>query len=283
MALVDGNSTMVNIGLPLGIGIVVLAVVAVLVNRWGSTGHARDAGIASVRAALQLAALAGVLTLVIDRLWATVLFLVLMSAVAAWTSASRIAKRRPAWSVVATCWVPVALPTFVVLAGLAALGALPLDGFALIPSAGIMLGNAMTTTTLAGRRCLEELVARRGEVEAALSLGFDDVEARTEICREASATALLPAIDQTKSVGIVVIPGAFVGMVLGGASVVDAAIMQLYVMISILAVGAVATVLTSGLAARGRFEAKDTSTSTSASKAASKATSAAKSAPAGRR
>lgn len=244
---------MVSIGIPLALCIVALGVLAVLVNRWGRTGHARDAGIAALRAAVQLAALAAVLTVVVSTVWASLAFVVLMSVVASWTSASRIARGRPATGLAATCWVPVAVPTLVVVALLVAAGALPLSGLALIPSAGIMLGNAMNTTTLAGRRALEELAARRGEVEAALSLGFDDVEARADLCREAAATALLPSIDQTKSVGIVVIPGAFVGMVLGGASVVDAAIMQLYVMVALLLVGAVAMVLTARLAARGKL------------------------------
>ena len=61
----------------------------------------------------------------------------------------------------------------------------------------------------------------------------------------------IPGIDQTRSVGLVTIPGAFVGMVLGGASVTTAAIMQLFVLISLLAVSAVAVVVTTELVARG--------------------------------
>ena len=85
----------------------------------------------------------------------------------------------------------------------------------------------MVTASLAGRRAHDELSVRRGEVEAALSLGFDPRDARMEIAGPPSATALVPGLDQTKSVGLVTIPGAFVGMVLGGASVWAAAAMQM--------------------------------------------------------
>ncbi|WP_285581019.1 ABC transporter permease, partial [Actinoallomurus iriomotensis] len=73
------------------------------------------------------------------------------------------------------------------------------------------------------------------------------------ICRHHAATALIPALDQTRTVGLVTLPGAFVGMLLGGASPIAAGAVQLFVLIALLAVEAVAIVLTIELAARGRF------------------------------
>ena len=241
---------MINIGPGLAVALVVLAIIGVAVNRFGRSGLSRDVVIAIVRAVVQLAALAAVIAVVIQNIWASCAFTALMSVTAAWTSASRVARRRPPWRLVALLWIPVALPTLATVAALVATGPLPATGLAIIPTAGIMLGGAMNTTTLAGRRALEELAARRGEVEAALSLGFLPRDARAEICQEAGSTALLPGIDQTRSVGLVTIPGAFVGMVLGGAPVADAAIMQLFVMIALLAVSAVAMAVTAEMAAR---------------------------------
>lgn len=37
------------------------------------------------------------------------------------------------------------------------------------------------------------------------------------IVRPAASDALLPGLDQTRTVGLVTLPGAFVGMLLGGA------------------------------------------------------------------
>lgn len=244
------QDSMVAIGPGLAVAVIVLAFAAVAVNRLARTGHATDAAVAVARAVVQLAALAAVIAVVIQNVWASAAFVGVMSVAAAWTSGSRVARHRPQWRVVALLWLPVAAPTVLVVAVLVAVGVLPAAGLAIIPTAGILLGGAMNTTSLAGRRALEELAARRGEVEAALSLGFLPREARSEICTEAGATALLPGIDQTRSVGLVTIPGAFVGMVLGGAPVSHAAIMQLFVMVALLAVSAIAMAVTAEMAAR---------------------------------
>jgi putative ABC transport system permease protein len=104
---------------------------------------------------------------------------------------------------------------------------------------------------LAGRRALDELTQRRGEVEAALALGLPDRDAALEVCRPGAAQALLPPLDQTRTVGLVTLPGAFVGMLLGGATPLAAGAVQLFVLVALLAVEAVAVVATIELAARG--------------------------------
>ena len=192
-----------------------------------------------------------ILAVVIKHLWASVLFLLFMSVVAAWTSATRITGRsRPPLQTALLCLLPVAAPTAVVTLAVALLGVVPAKGIAIIPTAGIMLGNAMIATSLAARHAHDELRSRHGEVEAALSLGFLTRDARLEVVRPAAATALIPGIDQTRSVGLVTIPGSFVGMVLGGASTTAAAIMQLFVLVALLAVAAIAVLTTTELVSR---------------------------------
>nr|WP_211247823.1 ABC transporter permease [Cryptosporangium arvum] len=117
--------------------------------------------------------------------------------------------------------------------------------WAAVPIAGILIGGAMTATSLAGRRALDELETRHGEVEAALSLGFPDRDAALEICRPTAGQALVPALDQTRTVGLVTLPGAFVGVLLGGGSAVEAGATQLLVLVGLLAV--------ESMAARGRL------------------------------
>ena len=113
----------------------------------------------------------------------------------------------------------------------------------------------MTATTLAGRRVQDALRSRRGEVEAALSLGLLDRDARLLVSRADAGLALVPGLDQTRTVGLVTLPGAFVGMLLGGATPIQAAAVQLVVLVALLLVAAVATVLTLELSARGIFSA----------------------------
>ncbi|MGW4629429.1 ABC transporter permease [Streptomyces rubiginosohelvolus] len=116
---------------------------------------------------------------------------------------------------------------------------------------------------VAGVRAAAQLAARRGEVEAGMApgrvrriraghaLGLPERDARLEIVRPAASDALLPGLDQTRTVGLVTLPGAFVGMLLGGASPVEAGAVQLFVLVALMAVqvAAVATVLE--LVARG--------------------------------
>lgn len=244
------GDAVVRIGPALGVVVVVLAAVAVAVNYIGNTGYWRESMVAALRAAVQLAALAAVLGVVIQRFWASALFIAIMACVAAWTSADRIAGRVGSWRAVLRCLLPVAVSTVIIVTALVVTGVLPATGLAVIPTAGIMFGGAMNTTSLAGRRAHDELHTRSGEVDAAQALGLVPRDARLEICRSAAATALVPGIDQTRSVGLVAIPGAFVGMILGGASTTAAAVMQLFVLVSLLAVSAIAAVVTTEMVAR---------------------------------
>ena len=103
----------------------------------------------------------------------------------------------------------------------------------LIALGGIIIGNAMTAATLAGRNFLRGSRARSSEVEAWLSLGATPAQAHEEIGREAVRESLLPNLDQTRSTGLVTLPGAFVGALFGGASPAQAAQFQLVVLAGI--------------------------------------------------
>jgi len=102
----------------------------------------------------------------------------------------------------------------------------------------------MTATTLAGRRLLDEADSGWDVVEGWIALGATPRQAVAEVGRTAAARALVPALDQTRTVGLVTLPGAFVGLLLGGASPLQAARVQLLVLVGLLAAETVAAVLT---------------------------------------
>ncbi len=54
------------------------------------------------------------------------------------------------------------------------------------------------------------------------------------VSRPAAAEALVPGLDQTRTVGLVALPGAFVGTLLGGASPVQAGAVQVLVLVALL-------------------------------------------------
>lgn len=238
----------------LGVVAAVLLAAAAAVAGRGLLGHGRAVLRAGIRAAVQLAAVALVIAWVAGSLWTSALFVLLMFAVAVRTAGRRMTAG-PGWAWAA---LPIGGGVLPVLALLLATGLLPHRGIALIPVSGILVGGAMTATSLAGRRALDELRTRNGEVEAALALGFEDRDARLEICRTAAATALVPPLDQTRTVGLVTLPGAFVGMLLGGASPVQAGAVQFFVLVSLLAVESTAVVAVLELVGRGLVAGRPT-------------------------
>jgi len=227
---------MVEVGPALAVAGVLLVAVAMVASRLGRLGHETAVAGAAIRATLQLGLVSVAVAAIVSSLLWTAAFLALMFAVAAGTSGGRMRAGRRGW------WaaVPIAAGAIPVFGLLIAVGVVAPRGIVLVPIGGILLGGAMTATTLAGIRTLDELTARRGEVEAALALGFLPRDAIKEICRPAAATALVPALDQTRTVGLVTLPGAFVGMLLGGASPVQAGAVQLLVLVALLAAETVA-------------------------------------------
>lgn len=211
-------------------GFAVIAVVAA----WAlKLGLSRELAWAAGRAAVQLTVVGALITLVFHVEVLAIAFVAAMVTTAALTSGGRLravhgARRRVA--------VAIGVPALVATGLLLAIGAFDTTPRAAVPTAGILIGGAMTAATITGRRLLESLEDQAGEIEARLSLGDDADTALRPVLRRAITTGLIPVIDQTRSVGLVTLPGTFVGLVLGGASPAAAARVQLLVLLALMAV-----------------------------------------------
>lgn len=214
-----------------GVTTAVLAVVGVP-QRFGPV-------LAVLRAALQLAAISFVLSGVITSPGWTALALAVMLGVASWTAARRLGGLHR-WPLTAGTILAGAASA---LAVVFAVGALEPSPRYLLALGGITIGNAMAITILTGRRFLEAADERWHEVEGWLALGAMPREATRTIARGAVRTALVPTVDQTRTTGLVTLPGAFVGAVFGGLSPLEAGRFQLLVLAAILAAGAIAAAL----------------------------------------
>ncbi|UQI43870.1 ABC transporter permease [Streptomyces sp. HU2014] len=247
-ALLPVNATL---GVVLAVLLVATAGVAALAHLTDARGrgYARPVAVAGLRAAVQLAAVSALIGWVVRAVPLLLCFLLLMFSVAVRTAGRRITENGTWW------WtaVPIGAGVVPVVVVLLVTGLVPLKGIALVPVTGILIGGSLTATVLAGRRALDELRTRHGEVEAGLALGLLDRDARLEIARPAASDALLPGLDQTRTVGLVTLPGAFVGMLLGGASPVLAGAVQLFVLVALMAVQVVAAAVVLELVARGRL------------------------------
>lgn len=244
-----GVNGTIAVGPVLAVVLVLFACAAAVVVWLGRIGTWHSVLTASLRAAIQLTAVSLVITAVLRSGWLTVGFVLVMFSIASFTSGRRLGR----WTGMRWTGTAIGVGVAPVLTALLGSGLVSLAPVAIVPVAGILIGGAMTATTLAGRRALDELRARRGEYEAALALGFLPRDAALLICRPTAGTALLPVLDQTRTVGLVTLPGAFVGVLLGGASPVQAGATQLVVLISLLVVEAVAVVVVVELVARERI------------------------------
>lgn len=216
----------------LALGCGVLLAIAASMSRAFGVGVGVAQVVAAVRAVAQLAIVAAALRGVFAAPATSVVLVAVMFGVAVYTATGRLkGLDRPLRAVLPAC----ALGAGVVIGVIVGLPTLDRNLRTLVAVSGIVIGGSMTAATLAGRHLLEGLRRRREEVEAWLSLGASPRQAVRDVARSAAAEALVPGLDQTRTVGLVTLPGAFVGALLGGASPVAAARFQLAVLVGLMA------------------------------------------------
>lgn len=220
-----------------------LVVVAVGLSLRQGLGIERTIVWAATRALVQLLIVGSALTLVLDAHAPVALaeaWVVAMVVIAAIT----IQRRAPE--------VPRILPVGFVAVGAATLASqlvlygldiFPFEPIAIVPLAGMVVGNSLAATVTAARRVVAELAGNRLEVEARLALGQPWRDASRPYVRDAVRTALTAQIESTKTVGLIALPGAMTGLILAGVAPVDAVLVQVVVMYLILGGAATATAI----------------------------------------
>jgi putative ABC transport system permease protein len=226
---------------------VAFAMLAIALSARASLGREREIAIAAVRAIVQLAVIGAVIALIFRVPALAVLFIGVMTVTAAVTAGGRLrvlpgARRRSL--------AAIGVPALSAATALLAVGAFDVTARSAIPTAGILIGGAMAATTLTGRRLVEALRDETDEIEARLALGDSARDALQPAVHRAVHTGLVPVIDQTRSVGLVTLPGTFVGLILGGAAPEEAAATQLVVLLALIAVELAAGLLLAELTLR---------------------------------
>lgn len=229
-----------------------LLAVSLILSRLRSLGLERDLVVASVRGGVQILAIGFILFAVFqleDPLLALVVlaFIASMVAVATYTSSKR-AKDLPNPSSV-SFW-GISATAVVTLGIMVGLRILPLRPEFLIPIAGMVVGNAMNTTSLALNRLLAEVRGNRARIEARMLLGADPNTALQPHVRASVRSSLIPTVDSLKTLGIVFIPGGMTGMLMGGVDPIWAAQYQLVIYFMIFAGNLISTTVSTTIAAR---------------------------------
>jgi len=229
------------------LGLAVLLVgVLIVISAWQALGLERDLLVGTVRTIVQLYLVGFILASVFAaaQWYWVVLVLVAMMGVATQAAVSRLKKPIPGRYEIAM--VAIAVSTTLTLAWVIGVVVRVHPWYEpqyVIPIAGMILGNAMTSAALAGDRLQADLRTRKEEIEAMLALGFSGGDAVRPMVRSAVRAAMIPTVSGMMTVGLVQLPGMMTGQILAGASPLLAIKYQIVVVFMLAVATSVASLL----------------------------------------
>jgi UDP-glucose/iron transport system permease protein len=219
--------------LDLGLAALLLAINGAISLAFGLRIETRLA-IAAVRMAVQLGAIGFVLKFVFAQtspLW-TLLIALTMVLVAGY-EVQKQERRFAGW------WAyGLGNTTLLLVGGLATLYAVavivrPDPWYApryVLPILGMVLGNTLTSVSLALQTLTEGAERERAAIEARIALGATRLEAMEDVLRRAIRTAITPLLNTMSIAGVVTLPGMMTGQILAGADPAEAAKYQIMIM-----------------------------------------------------
>jgi putative ABC transport system permease protein len=230
-----------------------LVVVAVAIASWQRLGISRDMLVASLRAFVQLLAVGAVLAWLFRNagIAGALLWIAIMTVVAA--NESRTRGRGMPRAFVSSL-LGIGLGTLLTLGVLVVGGVISTEPQVLVPIGGMVVSGAMQAASLTLASMRRSAADERPAVEAALSLGLGPRDAFARQLRSAVRTALVPAVDSTKIVGLISLPGTMTGLIIAGVEPLEAIRYQIIVMYMLLAAWAVSSLVTARAAERWLFD-----------------------------
>lgn len=132
-------------------------------------------------------------------------------------------------------------------------GAIKYEPYQIIPVGGMIISNAMVALGLCYRQLISNFKNKREEVETKLSLGANILASSMEIIRDSIKVGMLPTIDSAKTLGIVSLPGMMTGLILAGASPIDAVKYQIMVTFMMLSTTSISSFIACYLSYKGFF------------------------------
>ena len=229
-----------------------LVAVAALVSVWQRADLERDIAIATIRSFVQLTAIGYVIKLIFDQ--NKLIFVIAL--IAAMVVFGAVTARHRARRVPHAFWpllIALALAGATTLALVVALGVFKAKARYLVPVGGMVIGNAMTAAAVALNRLGDDVAEAATQIEATLALGATSSQAIRPILRRSLRSGMIPLIDSTKTTGLIFFPGTMVGMLLAGASPINAVRLQLILLYALLGSVALAALTATLLAYRNFF------------------------------
>lgn len=189
----------------------------------------KDIFIGTIRASLQLIAIGYILNVVFstENIWLYLVIISVMIIVASHNAAKRGQGFRGAmWKIALSI---VFIEGFVMLI-LIGFNIIEPTAQYIIPLSGMTIGNAMVVAGLFLSQLQRESEASRDEIETLLALGASSKQALQRLMSRSVKYSMIPTIDSLKTVGLVQLPGMMTGMIIAGASPVEAVRYQLLIL-----------------------------------------------------
>jgi putative ABC transport system permease protein len=218
--------------------------VAALVSIWQRADLESDIAVATLRSFIQLTAIGYVIKLIFEQndlafVAALLAAMVLFGAITARQRAKRVPNAF--WPLL----LALALAGSTTLLLVVALGVFKPTARYLVPVGGMVIGNAMTAAAVALNRLGDDVADGAAQIEATLALGATASQAMRPLLRRSLRSGMIPLIDSTKTTGLIFFPGTMVGMLLAGATPINAVRLQLillYVLLGSVALAALTSV-----------------------------------------
>jgi putative ABC transport system permease protein len=210
-----------------------MMVIAIGISSWQRLGLEKQLAISTMLTVANLLLVGYILAIVfnVKNFGLILAILLVMLAIATIVARNRIDKKLPGLVLVVGGSILVSTTLTLIYTNLLVLQ--PTKWYEpqyIIPLTGIVLGNAMNATALAGERLVAEIKANQQEIETHLSLGATPQQAIARYRQEAIRASLIPTLNSMMVVGVVSLPGMMTGQILSGVDPLNAAAYQILIM-----------------------------------------------------
>jgi putative ABC transport system permease protein len=248
----------------------ILLIVLIIFSLWQNTNLEKKIIWSFLRGLIQIMLLGSILLLIfgIDEIWLLYIILLFMCFFAAYTNW----RSYPYPKIFTMNFIAITLSVMIIMTFALFSSSIPnFDGIIYQPNhtSGISLGSyvipvgsmviffAMRESGVALERLKSDLLKSKGEIEAALALGATPTRSIRGLLRDSFRASLVPTINRVAVLGVVTIPGLMSGMIIGGASPIEAAVYQVVVFMMLLTAAFFTSIVTNYLFIKQFFTADD--------------------------
>ncbi len=230
----------------------VLVLIAIGISRYWKIDTTKDMIVGTIRSFIQLIALGYALKFIFepDNIFLNIGILLAMMSMASQTASKRV-KNVPKPFLI--CFMAIATGSFITIVSLMLINSDWFTARYLIPLGGMIISNAMNACTLSADRLISDVRGNRLAIETSLSLGKTWNQASHKLQKNATTTGMISILNFMKTVGLVSLPGAMTGMILGGAEPLEAVLLQMVVAYMLLSAVTITSIVVVQLIIRSFF------------------------------